>query len=321
MNSATNGAPVFHDLHPAPADMHAEILEGLAKPSKSISPKFFYDQHGSQLFDAICELPEYYITRCEIEIYTRYANQIAAATGAGRSLIELGSGSSRKIRLLLDSLQPRAYVALDISREHLLAACQDLAVDHPALPIHAVCVDYSQAFDFPFGLGTEHRLAFFPGSSIGNFEPAAAVALLTIVRDMVEPQGGLLLGIDLKKDPAILERAYSDSAGVTAAFNLNLLARINRELGANFDLAQFHHESFYNTELGRIEMHLISDRRQTVHIGQQTVHFAAGERLHTENSYKYQFDDVYAMARRAGYNQCQHWCDTQGMFGVFYLSC
>jgi dimethylhistidine N-methyltransferase len=217
----------FSDLKPPPADFRREVVEGLRRPHKALSPKFFYDPEGCRLFEAICDLPEYYLTRTEVGILTEHADSIARTLGQGGALIELGSGNSRKVRLLLEALKPAVYIPVDIAREHLLTASRALAADCPWLDIHAACLDYSQRFALPFLPDTQRKIVFFPGSSIGNFEPAAAENLLRSVAQCVQPDGGLLIGFDLKKDAAILNAAYNDSAGVTAQFNLNLLRCIN----------------------------------------------------------------------------------------------
>jgi dimethylhistidine N-methyltransferase len=286
---------VFHDLHPSPQDLLGEVVAGLSQPRKSLPPKLFYDRLGSRLFDAITGLPEYYPTRTEIGILRARGAEIAESLGRGQVLVELGSGSSVKIRTLLAALGPRVYCPVDISREHLLASALDLAEAFPWLSVHAVCADYSRAFELPLDPGLGRPAVFFPGSSIGNFEPVEAIALLERLADLVGPGGRLLIGVDPIKDRATLERAYNDAQGVTARFNLNLLARLNRELKADFDLAGFAHLAFYTAEPhpqdpagpGRIEMHLKSLRHQRVQIGPHSFAFRRGETIHTESSYKF----------------------------------
>ena len=320
----------FHDLHPSPADLRAEVLAGLSRPQRALPPKFFYDRKGSRLFDAITGLPEYYLTRTEIGILRDHGTEMAECLGPGQTLIELGSGSSLKIRILLEVLKPALYVPIDISREHLLASAGALAEHFPRLAIRAVCADYSAPFDLPLDpadLGG--RAAFFPGSSIGNFEPDAAAALLARVAGLLGPGGRLLIGVDLIKDPAILHAAYNDVAGVTAAFNLNLLARIDRELDADFNLRAFAHRAFYNplsesgpnagTGPGRIEMHLVSLVDQQVRIGDRTFDFRQGETIHTESSYKYSLDGFQTLAAQAGFVPERTWTDPKGLFGVYCL--
>ena len=310
----------LHDLAPEQEDFRTAVLEGLAKPHKSLPCKFFYDAVGSALFDRICEQPEYYPTRTEIGILTAAAPRIAALAGRGGVLVEYGSGSSGKTRLLLDALAPEVYMPIDISRQHMLGACHALARDYPALHLLAVCADYTRPLTLPRqGRGGQRRLAFFPGSSIGNFAPLEALRFLKNVAQQLDPGDGLLIGVDLKKDPAILNAAYNDAAGVTAAFNLNLLARCNRELGADFDLDAFAHRAFYNAAAGRIEMHLDSRRAQTVRVAGQRFAFSAGESIHTENSYKYRVDEFQRLATQAGFAPVQTWTDAAGLFSVHVL--
>ena len=304
------------DLKPSIGDMKAEVLAGLSAEKKRISPKYFYDERGSALFEQITELDAYYPTRTEIGILAANRSAIAGAVGDDVMLIEYGSGSSAKIRILLESLQPRSYVPVDISRDHLLDAAQQIDDDYGWLSVYPTCADYTRAFALPIQADGRHRLAFFPGSSVGNFEPADAVEFLTGVRSVVGESGQLLIGVDRKKSPAVLERAYDDDEGVTAAFNVNVLAHINNTLGADFDLGAFNHEARYNTDLGRIEMHLVSQADQVVDIDGNRVPFSAGEGIHTENSYKYHADEFDAMARAAGFLPRAHWTDEQDWFSV-----
>lgn len=310
----------LHDLAPEQEDFRSAVLEGLAKPHKSLPCKFFYDDVGSALFDRICELPEYYPTRTEIGILTAAAPEIAVLAGRGGVLVEYGSGSSLKTRLLLDALAPDAYMPIDISRQHMIGACHSLAGDYPALHVMAVCADYTRPFVLPrMARGGQRRLAFFPGSSIGNFTPLEALRFLKNVAQQLATGDGLLIGLDLKKDPAILNAAYNDAAGVTAAFNLNLLARCNRELDSDFDLGAFAHRAFYNAAVGRIEMHLESLRAQSVQMAGRTFAFTLGETIHTENSYKYQPDEFRHLATQAGFEPLRTWTDAAELFGVIYL--
>jgi dimethylhistidine N-methyltransferase len=310
----------FSDLKPPPADFRREVVEGLRRPHKALSPKFFYDPEGCRLFEAICDLPEYYLTRTEVGILTEHADSIARTLGQGGALIELGSGNSRKVRLLLEALKPAVYIPVDIAREHLLTASRALAADCPWLDIHAACLDYSQRFALPFLPDTQRKIVFFPGSSIGNFEPAAAENLLRSVAQCVQPDGGLLIGFDLKKDAAILNAAYNDSAGVTAQFNLNLLRCINARAAANFDLDRFHHQAFYNERQGRIEMHLRSEYRQQVIVSGETFNFLDGETIHTESSYKYGIEEFQTLAHNAGFEPGRCWCDRDSLFCVHYFA-
>lgn len=309
----------FYDLHPTPADMRAEVLAGLAAPQKRIAPKFFYDAPGSRLFDAICELPEYYPTRTEIAILREHGAAMAERLGRDALLVELGSGSSLKIQVLLEALRPAVYMPVDISREHLLQSAQALADRFPELQVHAVCADYSIPFDLPVDDHDHPRAAFFPGSSVGNFEPLDAERFLRRVGDLLGVGGRLLIGVDLVKERRLLEDAYNDAAGITAAFNLNLLRRINRELGGNFDLNAFRHQAVFDPDLSRIEMHLISIRDQTVNVAGQAFAFREGESIHTECSYKYSIDGFHTLSRRAGYEPEQVWTDAAGLFSVHCL--
>lgn len=309
----------FYDLHPSVADFKQAVLNGLTEQPKTLSPKFFYDEQGSKLFEAIMDLPEYYPTRTEIEILRRNGEAISGAMGENNLLIELGSGNSVKIRTLLDAVQPAAYMPLDISKEHLYQQSYALANDYPALSVHATCADYSDDFELPYCPTEMTRTAFFPGSSIGNFTPTEALALLHRVVRLLGVGGKLLIGVDLKKDQHRLHAAYNDTQGVTAAFNLNLLQRINRELDGEFDVNHFRHTAFYNPEVGRIEMHLISEEAQQVRIDGHAFVFAQGESIHTENSYKYSIEQFHALAAQAGLVAEQVWVDDQQLFSVHCL--
>ena len=298
-----------------------EVLAGLRSTPKRLSSAYFYDRRGSQLFEAICELPEYYLTRTETLILKQYATEMAACVGGQALLLEPGSGSSNKTRLLLDALPDLvAYVPVDISRSHLLQAARAVQAAYPRLEVLPVCADFTQGFAVPAPLRPPSRVVvFFPGSTLGNFDPPQAVRLLELMRRTAGSGGGLLVGIDLAKDPAILERAYNDAAGVTAAFNMNLLLRLNRELAADFDPARFRHEAVWMAAESRIEMHLVSTRKQTVHVAGERVEFAAGERLVTEHSHKYTADSFASQARAAGWTPRRSWTDRRGYFSVQYL--
>ena len=309
----------FFDFHPTTADVRAEVLEGLSRPRKRLPPKLFYDQHGSQLFDAITELPEYYPTRTEIRILREHGAAMADRLGRGCVLIELGSGSSLKIQTLLAALQPRVYIPVDISKAHLLESAQALAERFPELSIRAACADYSGPFELPLESDWRDLAAFFPGSSIGNFDPDDARAFLKRVGRVLGPGGRLLIGVDLKKERAVLDAAYNDAQGVTAAFNLNLLTRLNRELGADFEVDAFRHRAFYDEQAGRIEMHLVSRGNQRVRVAGQVFDFRLGESIHTENSYKYGIEDFQRLARSAGFVSEQVWTDADDLFSVHCL--
>ncbi len=297
------------------------LNEGLLREPRQVAPKFFYDQQGSALFDRICELPEYYPTRTEFAILRQHAGEMAECLGAHADLIEFGAGSLQKIRLLLGALrQPARFVPIDISAEHLHAEARRLAAEHPGLAVLPLAGDFSAELVLPPPLaGSARRVGFFPGSSIGNFTPAEALQFLHRCARWLAG-GGLLVGVDLVKAPALLHAAYNDSQGITAAFNLNLLARANRELGANFDLGGFHHHAFYEPRLQRIEMHLLSARAQTVQFGGERFEFAEGQTLHTENSCKYTVDGFQALARAAGLQPQAVWTDAQRLFSVHWLA-
>lgn len=306
----------FYDYHPGVASLRDEVLQGLTARPKAISPKFFYDARGSQLFDAICELPEYYLTRAEMDILQRQARTIAALIGPECLLIELGSGASKKVRLLLDALRPSQYLGVDISKDFLLQSTRQLAADYPWLEVHAACADFSQTLDLSYCPPSVEKLAFFPGSSIGNFQPHEAVHFLAQLAANLRPHGALLIGVDLKKDPRLLHAAYNDAQGVTAEFNLNLLWRIRAELDTDLDPARFAHQAFYNESQGRIEMHLLSREQQRIRIEGRLVEFEAGETIHTENSYKYHIDEFQVLARQAGYRPEYVWTDAERLFSV-----
>jgi dimethylhistidine N-methyltransferase len=323
MRSICASDVAFYDYHPEAADFHAEALAGLRREPKSLSPKFFYDKRGSELFDRICELDEYYPTRTETAILDRYAGEIAALLGENCVLIEYGSGSSRKIRLLLDELGGRlTYIAIDISKQHLLESAKELSESYPELEVIAVCADYTKPFELPAPKrhASGKRVVFFPGSTIGNFSPLEARRFLQTTARQVGPGGSLLIGVDLKKDSESLHAAYNDSLGVTAAFNKNLLRRMNVELGADFDLASFRHQAFYNSEAGRIEMHLESLKDQRVRVNGTFIAFRGGETIHTENSYKFHVEEFQGLAAAAGFRPVRVWTDRQRLFSVQYLT-
>jgi len=296
-----------------------DLLIGLTGTPKAIACKYFYDEAGSRLFDAICELPEYYQTRTETSLLSRHAQEIAAFVGPEVEIVEFGAGSLRKIRILLDALKnPRAYTPLDISGEYLGGVARSLAADYPALTLRPMVADISQALDIPPLPDNPRRAGFFPGSTIGNFRPEEALALLRRMRAGVNG-GGLLVGVDLVKDPARLHAAYNDAAGITAAFNKNLLLRANRELGADFDAAGFAHYAPYNARAQRIEMYLVSLKRQWVNLRGRLIEFGQGEPVHTEDSHKYTIDSFREMAARAGFNPRALWTDDERLFSVHWL--
>jgi dimethylhistidine N-methyltransferase len=312
----------FEDGAPERKEFLSDVLIGLIGRPKSLPCKYFYDERGSDLFRQICELPEYYPTRIETALLMDCADAISAAIGPRCRLIEYGTGSSEKMRILLDALElPSAFISVDISREHLLQTTSALARDYPEVEVHAVCADFTKSFVVPHSTKTlvGKTIAFFPGSSLGNFHRREAIEFLMNVANVVGQNGGLVIGIDLKKDVNILNAAYRDSAGVTAAFNLNLLVRINNELGGTFDVDTFKHHAFYNEEKGRIEMHIVSLKEQKVSIGDKEIHFRDGETIHTENSYKYDIDEFQDLASEAGFISAQVWRDPNHLFSVHYF--
>jgi L-histidine Nalpha-methyltransferase len=311
---------VFRASHSLPAgdSFAADVIAGLSAQPKSLPPKYFYDLAGSALFERITQLPEYYPTRCEIGILQDNAPAIASMFPPGCALIEFGSGSSRKARILLSAAATvEAYVPVDISGDFLQQDLAQLKRDLPHLTVHPLVEDFTRPFVIPPDLAALPRVGFFPGSTIGNFEPEDAARFLRHIGAVLEPGSLLVVGIDLVKDEVTLNRAYNDAEGVTAKFNLNLLARINRELDVDFDLAAFEHRAFFNRAFSRIEMHLLGTRRQQVHINGVTIDFRAGETIHTENSYKYTIESFRALARRSGWSPVEVFTD--GMFSVHAL--
>ncbi|MEQ1773216.1 MAG: L-histidine N(alpha)-methyltransferase [Burkholderiales bacterium] len=314
---------LFHDLHPDTENLLGDVLNGLAQPQKSLAPKYFYDARGSELFEAICVLPEYYPTRTELAMMQTSAADMACLLGPQCLLIEYGAGSGRKTRVLIEALAPAAYMAIDISRTALRQCAAELAEAYPAVKVAAVCADYTRPLQLPEidGLRPRRRVIYFPGSTIGNFTRPDALAFLRHAHAIAGPGGAMLVGVDLKKDPSRLNAAYNDAQGVTAAFNLNLLTRINRELGGDFNVAAFEHHAFYDADEGRIEMHLRSLREQQANVAGQTFHFRAGETIHTENSCKYSVDEFQRLAREAGFTAAHCWTDAAQLFSIHYLEC
>jgi dimethylhistidine N-methyltransferase len=309
----------FHDHKPAALNLHDAVVRGLSRADKHIPPKFFYDERGSQLFDRICDQPEYYPPVVERDMLVRLADEIAGLTGTGRVLIEPGAGSAAKVRLLLDALRPAAFVPMDISFDYLKSATRRLAEEYPWLPVHAACVDFTHSMPVPAEVPPGKRLLFFPGSSLGNFDREEAAAFLRMVRETIGGSGMLLIGVDTKKDAELLNAAYNDAAGVTAEFNLNLVHRIRRELGLEIDPAAFEHRAFYNEDAGRVEMHLVSRKPQQLRLNGHCFDFAEGESVHTENSYKYAPEEFLELAADSGLEPVRHWTDDQGMFGIYLL--
>jgi L-histidine Nalpha-methyltransferase len=306
------------------AQLRAEVRAGLRAPQKTLPAKLFYDARGAELFTEICALDEYYPTRTELAIMRDHARDMAATIGEGSVLVELGSGEALKVRLLLDELRsPAAYVPIDISAEQLRRIAAELASAYPGLAVVPLAADYTLPFELPElppAAASARRVAYFPGSTIGNFHRSEAVAFLRALGELCGPGGGVLLGADLRKDPAILHAAYNDAAGVTAAFNLNVLARLNREMGATFALDGFRHYAYYNPVAGRVEMHLVSLDQQDVAVVGECVHFERGESIWTESSYKYTPRELAAMAAQAGLAVTRTWSDAAEWFSVLYLT-
>lgn len=307
------------DLRPSLPDIHTEVVEGLSSQPKYLSPKYFYNRRGSELFEQICHLPEYYLTRTEISIMNNHRSSIAAEVGPDTCLIEYGSGNSQKVRILLESCKPVSYIPIDISRDHLKASAARISQDYPQLAVYAVCADYSQPLSIPNTLKDLRRVAFFPGSSIGNFSPCEARAFLVQVRRVIGNNGALVVGVDTKKPAALINAAYNDQRGLTKQFNLNLLAHLNQRIRADFDLEAFEHRAQYKEEHGRVELHLVSTKSQTVQMGNHAFELAKGEPIHTENSYKYSFSEFSSLAGEAGLRCAKRWTDPRELFMVLLL--
>jgi dimethylhistidine N-methyltransferase len=306
-------------------DVVAAALAGLLSPRKTLPPKLFYDEEGSRLFRCITELPEYYLTRTELGLLETLTPEVTAAMPAGAVLVEYGASDESKARFLLRARDSSgapicdAYVPIDVAAEGLQRARARLAKSHPRLRVHVLPTDFTHPVRLPGEFADMPRLGFLPGSTIGNFEPAEAQRFLVQVRETLGSRARLLIGVDLRKDPAVLIPAYNDAAGVTAAFNLNLLVRLNREADADFDLNAFGHRAIWNPTDSRIEMHLISRCEQVVHVAHRTIRFAANETIHTENSYKYTLEDFVTLANLAAWRACKVWTDNGGLFSVHLL--
>ena len=313
MQPQTKTAPSSTFLH--------DVLEGLLQPHKTLPCKYLYDQRGSELFDLICETDEYYPTRTELEIMKANADRIAYQIDKGVMLVEYGSGSSAKTRILLDAIDdPRAYVPVDISEEHLLSTAESLRLSYPDIEVLPVVSDFTRPFSLPVPERPHSHVAlYFPGSTIGNFQRCEAGALLEHMSTMLGPQGGLLIGIDLQKDVEVIEAAYNDAEGITSAFNLNLLARINTELGGDFDLEQFAHKAIYNPLEHRMEISIVSLQDQQVQVQDQVIPFGEGEEILTEYSHKYTVSDFAEFASQFGFSLHEHWTDDREYFGVLHL--
>jgi dimethylhistidine N-methyltransferase len=305
--------------HPGLAGFRQDVIAGLSLPQKAVPPKYFYDRAGSELFERICRLREYYPTRAELALTRTNIAAISRFAGKGGVLLEYGSGESLKTRLLLRAMRPAVYMPVDISEEALTRAAARLGREFPWLRIAPVAGDFSRPLELPGFRGRDRRVVYFPGSTIGNLSPQEAQSFLRMTRGQVGPRGVMLVGVDLKKDANLLHAAYNDARGVTAAFNLNLLRRINGELGGDFDLRRFAHYAFYNAPLGRIEMHLVSLAPQTVNVGDHRFTFERGETIHTENSYKYTVEEFRAIAAEADFRGAKVWTDRGGLFALHGL--
>ena len=310
----------FLDLQPPVADAAREVAASLSAARPTLDPKYFYDERGSSLFDAITRTPEYYPTRTEAALLREHAADMAAQLTGDLMIAEPGAGGCDKARILLDQWRPYGYMPLEISRQCLLDASRALAGEYPSVRFDAVCADYSQALDFPADLpGYPQgipRLVFFPGSTIGNFEPTARADFLAGLRRLAGDDGYLLIGADLQKDPARLNAAYNDSAGHTAAFNLNALRHLNERLDCGFDVDAFTHHAFYNTELGRIEMHLECNKAHRIQVDGRAIEMASGSRIHTENSYKFTVESFTRELVQAGFAPLSSWVDAEGLFSI-----
>lgn len=314
------GSVEIIDYHPKLGRIEEDVIAGLSKPQKELPPKLFYDLDGSELFEEITELDEYYPTRCEISILESMADELARIAGDHVALIELGSGSSRKTRIILDTLRGHCtYLPVDISKEFLRSSAASINHDYPEVDVVAICADYTRPFAIPNSERFARRIVFFPGSNIGNMVPERAETFLRTFHEFLRPGDGALIGVDLVKDEAVLNAAYNDSKGVTAAFNLNILRRLNRELGADFELEAFEHDAFFSPQRSRVEMHLRSLRDQPVHVAGQRFAFRAGETIHTENSCKYTIDGFRDLAARAGFASRRVWTDSKTWFSEHYL--
>lgn len=311
----------LYDFAPTTGSLYEEVLSSLRKADKTLPGALLYDERGSQLFDKICEQPEYYLTRTELQIMRKHIGEMVDLLGSGVALVEYGSGSSLKTAILLDHLLDLAcYMPIDISKEHLLKAAEKLAKQYPQLEILPVCADYSQPFHLPTPSKAATRyVAYYPGSTISHFEPAEAVAFLTQVRTVCGPDSALLIGVDLKKDACIIEPAYNDAAGYSRAFTNNLLLHLNQRFGANFEPQGFAHQAFFNLHQGRVEFYLACQQPQSVHINGDTIRLQANERINLAYSYKYSLVDFADLAVQAGWCVQRVWTDEQQLFSVQYL--
>ncbi len=319
MNVHTAALGKAHRFDEATSAFAREAIDDLSQHPKRLSPKYFYDSTGSELFEQITVLPEYYPTRTELGILRDRAGEIAALIPKGAALVEFGAGATTKVRLLLNQCGFGAYVPVDISGDFLKAQADALRKDFPGLDVYPVAADFTAPFALPDAVKAMPKVGFFPGSTLGNFEPHEACAFLRTAREILGNGAQMVIGVDLEKDERVLYNAYNDAAGVTARFNLNVLERINRELGGNFDLSAFIHRAIYNRERHRIEMHLISKKAQTVRVLGRSFSFRPGETIHTESSYKYSLERFTALARGSGWTPLESWTDAANMFSVHVL--
>src|SRR4051794_20274672 len=320
MNVHASALAKAHRFDEATSAFAGDVIEGFTRQPKRLSPKYFYDAAGSELFEQITLLPEYYPTRTELKILRDRGAEIASLIPLGAALVEFGAGATTKVRLLLDRCKFGAYVPVDISGDFLKAQANALSKDFPALDIYPVTADFTAPFALPAAVKAMPKVGFFPGSTLGNFEPHEACGFLRSARAILGEGAQMIIGVDLEKDERVLRDAYNDAAGVTARFNLNVLVRINQELGGNFDVSAFMHRSVYNRERHRIEMHLIAKKAQTVRILGRNFSFRPGESIHTESSYKYSLDRFTALARESGWSVRESWTDRDRMFSVHALA-
>jgi dimethylhistidine N-methyltransferase len=322
-DKSIKGLDYFVDIKPKiQIEFHEAILEGLSLPQKTISPKFFYDERGSEIFDKICETPDYYITRTEIGLLNDIQDELYKLAEPGSAVVEYGCGSSIKIKALLSALpEPSHYIAIDISKTYLISTAKEIASNYSNISVAAICADFMEPIDWPDRASFESskRLAFFPGSTIGNLNPDEASQFLKYVRHLVGNEGSFIIGVDMKKDTDIFNRAYNDEEGHTADFNLNLLHRMKKELDADINISEFSHKAFYNEKLGRVEMHLISNTKQNITIDNSEHSFEKGESIHTECSYKYSVAEFSELAKQSGFSVLKNWCDKKKFFSIYFL--
>ena len=313
----------FVDIQPkTQIEFYEAVLEGLSLSQKTISPKFFYDERGSEIFDKICDTPEYYVTRTEIALLNNIQEELYTLVEPESAVVEYGCGSSIKIKALLSALpQPSHYIAIDISKTHLISTAKEIASNYNNISVAAICADFMEPINWPERASFESlkRLAFFPGSTIGNLNPSEACQFLKHVRHLVGDEGSFLIGVDMKKDAEIFNRAYNDKEGHTADFNLNLLHRMKKELDADINISEFSHKAFYNEKLGRVEMHLISDTKQGIKINNLEFSFEKDESIHTECSYKYSVMEFSELAKKSGFSVLKNWSDKRNYFGIYLL--